>query len=335
MNCDQALEAISAALDGELSPGERAELSKHLLQCEHCRRVAEDFRVLAGLLEDSEVQVPEGLAASVCAAAAREAQEAPAPRRRRPYLSAIAAMLALCVGLGGISLFVSGQAEKGQNFTGGTAMYRTDSVAGEPYCGNDEAEGADSGDNGSCPQAPMDDPAMPNAVEALPAEPSLSMPTPDAAGSLTIDREVEPPLPGDKAGQSPPEEPGFYSFQNAQVIRVTWGATPSAPAARIVGSTASLEEFIAQFPEDDLSALLDTYGGSYFSASRLLAVVVEEGSGSISHSIAPQGLRRDQVEVLRTVPEVGTDDMAAWLLLAEVDTMFEDGDTLSVVFTDS
>ena len=39
-----------------------------------------------------------------------------------------------------------------------------------------------------------------------------------------------------------------------------------------------------------------------------------------------------RVTVLRQVPEEGTCDMAAWLILAEVDSSFRDGDTLWVVF---
>lgn len=329
MSCDEALEAISAALDGELSPGERAKLSEHLLQCEHCRRIAEDFRVLTELLEDSEVPAPEGLAASVCAAAAREAQEAPVPHRRRPYLSAVAA-LALCIGLGGVSLFVFGQGQKEQNLAAGTAMYQAGSAAGEPY-NYDAADENIDGDNGSCPEAPMEKSMSNGAGEPLPAPRN----TFDVSGDACVESaEGSGPSADLRTDGLLPGAPAPLSFRNEQVIRVTWGATPSAPSARILGSTQSLADFTARFPEDDLTRLPESYDGDYFSTGRLLAVVVEAGSGSVSHSIAAQGLHRDQVEIVRAVPEVGTDDMAAWLLLAEVDTPFEDGDTLSVVFTD-
>lgn len=104
MTCEEALLAISAALDGELPPGERAKLSEHLVQCESCRALAEDLRVLTDALEDSDREPPAELAASVRTAVARETR-----RKRPPYLRAVAAMLALCVGLGGIGLFVSSQ----------------------------------------------------------------------------------------------------------------------------------------------------------------------------------------------------------------------------------
>ena len=45
MNCDQALEAISAALDGELSAKERTLLDAHLADCPTCAAL---FDELAG-----------------------------------------------------------------------------------------------------------------------------------------------------------------------------------------------------------------------------------------------------------------------------------------------
>lgn len=105
MNCDEALLAISAALDGELTPAEQARLSEHLLACPGCRELAEDLRVLNGLLEDSDREPPAELAASVQRAVAGEARMSHVPKKKRaPYLRAVAAMLALCVCLGGIGL---------------------------------------------------------------------------------------------------------------------------------------------------------------------------------------------------------------------------------------
>ena len=71
------------------------------------------------------------------------------------------------------------------------------------------------------------------------------------------------------------------------------------------------------------------YGEEYFRTGRILAVVLEENSGSVTHQITD--ITREQVTVLRRVPEECTDDMAAWLFLVEVDAGFRAGDTLSVV----
>ena len=125
-------------------------------------------------------------------------------------------------------------------------------------------------------------------------------------------------------------EQGSLAFENEQVLRVCWGHTPAAPSAQIIGGADSLADFLEQFPEDDLSAVADAYGDSFFEAHRLLAVVAEAGSGSVRFSLA--GVTDSQAEICREVPEVGTCDMAAWLILAEVPPVFEDGQTLAVTF---
>lgn len=50
MNCKYYKELISARLDGELSKEEEAILSQHLIECEQCSKVQEEFR------EQSEIQ---------------------------------------------------------------------------------------------------------------------------------------------------------------------------------------------------------------------------------------------------------------------------------------
>ena len=66
MNCDQALEAISAALDGELSAKERTLLDAHLADCPTCAALFDELagqsrllRQLAGTRRfDSPYPVP-------------------------------------------------------------------------------------------------------------------------------------------------------------------------------------------------------------------------------------------------------------------------------------
>ena len=123
-----------------------------------------------------------------------------------------------------------------------------------------------------------------------------------------------------------------YSFENPQAIRVTYGQTPAAPSALVIGNTEELADYLARFGESipELEALAEACTEEFFETRRLLCVVVESGSGSNRYEIAPQGLLWESVTVLETVPEVGTCDMAAWLLTAEVDTMFHGGQTLAV-----
>lgn len=128
-------------------------------------------------------------------------------------------------------------------------------------------------------------------------------------------------------------EPDHYAFSNDQYLRVCYGSTPAAPTARIIASAQSLADFLAQFPQDDLSALTESYPEAFFRAGRLLAVVVEEPSGSNRHKLQEQGLLADSVTVIRQIPEAGDCDMAAWLILAEVGDSFSDGDLLAVTFS--
>lgn len=111
MDCEQALEAISAALDGELSPVERAQLEEHLSVCQSCRALAEDFRVLSAALDAAGAAPPPELAAGVMARIAAEGKVTPisALRRRgaRRWLG-LAAMLALVICAGGLGLWLRG-----------------------------------------------------------------------------------------------------------------------------------------------------------------------------------------------------------------------------------
>lgn len=130
-------------------------------------------------------------------------------------------------------------------------------------------------------------------------------------------------------GDSYTADSEFYAFKNQQAIRVSYGATP-APGALVIGSVGELKAYLAQFGSvPGMDGLLRTYTAGFFAGHRLLCVVVESGSGSIRFEI--DGLQRDTVLVKAIVPEIGTDDMAAWLLVAEVDTMFDGGDTPEVV----
>lgn len=124
-------------------------------------------------------------------------------------------------------------------------------------------------------------------------------------------------------------EPDFCAFENQQAIRVNYGITP-APGALVIGSVNELRAYLAQFGTvSGVDGLLRTYTVGFFTNHRLLCVVVEAGSGSIRYEI--EALQRDSVFVRAIVPEIGTDDMAAWLLVAEVDTVFDGGDTPEVV----
>ena len=114
MNCEQALEAISARLDGALSEEENRELEAHLASCASCRALLKELTELEEGLETLPVEAPETLAPSVMRTiraekAAQAAQAAPAAKksqRRGPHctawLIAAAAALALLLGAAGV-----------------------------------------------------------------------------------------------------------------------------------------------------------------------------------------------------------------------------------------
>ena len=111
MNCEQALEAISARLDGALSEEENRELEAHLASCASCRALLKELTELEEGLETLPVEAPETLAPSVMRAirAEKAAQVAPAAKksqRRGPHITAwliaAAAALALLLGTAGV-----------------------------------------------------------------------------------------------------------------------------------------------------------------------------------------------------------------------------------------
>lgn len=203
MTCEEALLAISAALDGELSPRERAKLSEHLMQCESCRVLAEDLRVLTDALEDSDREPPAGLAESVRKAVEEEPQPVPAPKKRRPpYLRSLAAMVALCVGLGGIGLFAS----RGMGIKDGSAGGAAPALYQAPQASqaapeamersaDDGCEGLAEDCNGAVRYSATEggDPTEASMEESDAEAPQLApanVPMPSSAPSSTVEAEV-------------------------------------------------------------------------------------------------------------------------------------------------
>ncbi len=89
------------------------------------------------------------------------------------------------------------------------------------------------------------------------------------------------------------------------------------PFAYLLNSEEALNRFLGRLPETDLSIVTDTYNADFFCSNRLLAVVVQEPSSSITHRVTE--LTEDRVVILRDIPEAGDCDMAQWLILAEVE----------------
>ena len=65
----------------------------------------------------------------------------------------------------------------------------------------------------------------------------------------------------------------------------------------------------------------ERYDAAFFEENYLVFVILEEGSGSVSHEVSQvlyTGYDQLSISVDRLVPEVGTDDMAAWHMILEI-----------------
>lgn len=97
MTCEEALERISAALDGELSGRERRELDAHLDQCPACDALFDELAGQSRLLRELDCEVPEDLTGRILARLPRW--------RATPHFwqwacaAAVCLVLALCLGV--------------------------------------------------------------------------------------------------------------------------------------------------------------------------------------------------------------------------------------------
>lgn len=100
MMCEEWLEPLSAAADGELDERESAELAAHLLGCASCRHLAERFtRMRRRMLVAAAVAVPD-LAPAVMVRRDQELVAARTSRRRGlAVLAGVAAAAAIVFGL--------------------------------------------------------------------------------------------------------------------------------------------------------------------------------------------------------------------------------------------
>lgn len=66
---------------------------------------------------------------------------------------------------------------------------------------------------------------------------------------------------------------------------------------------------------------VDKYDEEFFKNKKLVFVLVEEGSGSVRHKVTEVLSLNGklQVTIRRIVPEIGTDDMAEWHIMVELD----------------
>lgn len=309
MTCEQALEAMSAALDGELSAEERKELDEHLNTCPKCAALMKELSGQSLLLRQLDCDVPTGLDARILSAL----PEQPRPAKKGKIIhwrrwGTLAACLILAL-WGGSAL------------TNGLRM------------------GAD---------AALNNMAAPPMMDAAPGDAGEAPDDSCAAGGsgAETDRGGGSADPGEEAGNSVGGQDAFIGSSaatkygaepivpmlesDALYLRAQWSEGLDAPAAQLVSDADALTALAGSLGiEEDALA---NYGDAFFEEHRLIAVTLTESSGSVSHTVCGLEPTEDgwQVDILRSVPDIGTCDMAAWLILVETDLTVTDGDVLTV-----
>ena len=330
-HCEDYLELISAGIDGQLTGEELQKLNDHLARCPDCRALydimAGNDAALAGL---GDCEPPEGFAQSVM----EQIQAERAPGKivslfRRPQFKkamTAAACALLCIGVvrfsNGFFPMGSSPAEPsgGMEVTGNAAP-SSSLFMGSPSAGGDAAssqlaEAPDSDralgdDNGSYGIASN------NVSGFAKQEPSTSAPqyTIDSSSSEKEDRYA-----------------CAYPFANPIRTRLDWSSDLTA-GPYLINSREDLDSLLSDL-SGDLDALSQQYSEQWFQeGGQLLAAVLTESSGSVSHQLSelrpsPDGVGV-QVVIQRQVPQVGTCDMAAWLITAETD--LPEGTALSLL----
>lgn len=224
-SCDQALEWISAALDGELTAGEQQELDGHLAVCGACRALADELRDLSGRMPE-EVEVPEGFHRQVMDRIAAEQvlafpmkKQKKQPWRSWVSLAAVFAVVLLGAGVskqmgyltGGSSGVAEPQAAAGsanipEQYSANSADKRTAPAAADHQKPGETEQGAQAADeipglegNGTFGgQAAPEEAAVseePPAPAAIPAPGEAALPNGDPALDAAMADPSVPPAP--------------------------------------------------------------------------------------------------------------------------------------------
>ena len=95
------------------------------------------------------------------------------------------------------------------------------------------------------------------------------------------------------------------------------------PVVTLINDIQALNSYISSnegtynFESDEFKAVSEKYDEGYFNEKALVLVLLEESSGSVRHEV--NGVSDDGViSITRSVPEMGTDDMAQWHIFIEI-----------------
>ncbi len=143
-------------------------------------------------------------------------------------------------------------------------------------------------------------------------------------GTVPAEQNISTPAVPDNT--DPAED---YAF-NVQCFRVGW-QDGSYPQTQVITSLPALEAFLNVYENGWETEAPRCYTKEWFQTHKLLAVILSEGSGSVSHEVT--AVSAHEVKINRYIPEVGTCDMAEWLMLIELDRDADIADDLRVEFT--
>jgi len=117
-----------------------------------------------------------------------------------------------------------------------------------------------------------------------------------------------------------------------QYVRTQYTGNLGAPAVTVIKSLDELKNFGAAnnghsknggsyLPENDFAYAVEKYTDDFFVENYLVFVEVSEGSGSIRHEVGSITNSGD-ITIKRIFPEIGTDDMAQWVIIIELEAAF-------------
>ena len=143
-------------------------------------------------------------------------------------------------------------------------------------------------------------------------------------GAVPAEQNISTPAVPDNT--DPAED---YAF-NVQCFRVGW-QDGTYPQTQVIASMPELKAFLSAYGNGWETEARPSYTQEWFQSHKLLAVVLSEGSGSISHEVTEVNVH--EVKINRYVPQVQTCDMAEWLIMIELDRDADIADDIRVEFT--
>jgi putative zinc finger protein len=247
MNCHEARDLFSAAVDETLAPAERASVDAHLAGCPDCRRELARFRATVGLLRAVEpVRAPVGFVDRVLAAARPLPWHVRLRRRllapgalRRPIEVTVVALVAVT------AVYLYARTPELRQAAPPAAPARPMEEMRSPRA----PAPAPSPDAATSPAAPARDAETPPPRSAPPpAAPKQKERAPESRLGARSEAPAAPPAPAAPAAPAVPPAPPAPAAPPAQAAPPA-AAAPAAPPAR-----APAPERPASAVEDKLEA---------------------------------------------------------------------------------